>query len=206
MDADASLPLFPLGLVCYPGEPVPLHIFEFRYREMVRVCEDEGRPFGIVYSRDDAWAEVGCTARIRKVLARYEDGRLDIVTEGERRFRVEAVHEIKPYLTADVSDFGPREETVDRRARERAIAQHMRLVEVSGETLRPQLYQGRPLVSYFIARRAGLGLPEQQEVLELPTENERLAYLSRHLERAIPELEGRLELRRRIQSNGHAKP
>ena len=66
---DERLPLFPLGIVLLPGEPVPLHIFEPRYKEMVRVCIDGDRPFGIVYASEEKPADVGCTARIERVAA-----------------------------------------------------------------------------------------------------------------------------------------
>ena len=68
MNPSGRLPLFPLGIVVYPDEPVPLHIFEQRYREMVQLCMAEDRPFGIVYATEDEIAEVGCTARVRRVL------------------------------------------------------------------------------------------------------------------------------------------
>ena len=113
---------FPLGLVLYPGEPLPLHIFEFRYREMARLCLDEGRPFGVVRAADDAIAGVGCTARIRRVLRRFNDGRMDLLCAGETRFRVREVFQDRPYLTAETWSRLPRATTRRRCRRRRASA------------------------------------------------------------------------------------
>ena len=184
---DPLLPLFPLGLVLYPGEPLPLHIFEFRYREMARLCLDEGRPFGVVRAADDAIAGVGCTARIRRVLRRFDDGRMDLLCAGETRFRVREVFQDRPYLTADVEPFaeGDDQTPVPPQTRERVITQHMKLMELFGEPLRPGIYDSAKRVSFLVARNAGFDLDEKQVVLEMTTEAERMDYLAEHFERLI---------------------
>ena len=83
-------PLFPLGLVLLPGELVPLHIFEDRYKQMIGECLDEEREFGILWLADDELKEVGCAARITRVLERFDDGRLNILVEGTTPFRLRA--------------------------------------------------------------------------------------------------------------------
>lgn len=201
-----DLPLFPLGVVLYPGAALPLHIFEYRYRELVRHCLETSEPFGMVLVEDDKMAEVGCLARIERVLKRYDDGRLDIVVRGDERFRISEVRQIKPYLTASVSPFDGAEGMPDSDDRERVITLHMKLLELSGEKLRPSIYEGPKLVSFVVAQNAGLDLARQQEVLELPSEQDRLAYLAEHLEQIIPEVERARERARRIGSNGHFKP
>src|SRR5262245_51929210 len=82
------LPLFPLDVVLYPGQPLPLHIFEDRYKEMIGECLDSKSEFGVVRLKDNAIPNVGCTATITNVVKRYDDGRLDIETTGLRRFEV----------------------------------------------------------------------------------------------------------------------
>ena len=82
-------PLFPLGLVLLPGELVPLHIFEERYKQMIGECLDQEREFGILWLADDELKEVGCAARVTRVLERFEDGRLNILAEGTTPFRME---------------------------------------------------------------------------------------------------------------------
>lgn len=198
------LPLFPLGIVLYPGEPVPLHIFEPRYREMVRICLADDRPFGIVYVSETALAPVGCTARIGRVLTRYDDGRLDIVAMGEQRFRVVEIHRDQPYLTADVEAYACLdEEGVDAEARERVITQHMKLLEMAGETIRPGLYEGAPCVSFIVARNAALELEQKQRLLEIPTENERAAFLIEHFRDMLTRVEHARQVHRLAQGDGH---
>ena len=198
-----ALPLFPLGLVLYPGEAIPLHIFEERYRDLVRYCLETDEPFGIVCMQEDEMARVGCTARIDRVLQRYEDGRLDIVAVGEERFRIEEVTQERLYLTAQVESIEPAEGIADPGARERVITLHMKLLELAGETLRPAIYEGPKRISFVVAQNAGLDLARKQELLELPTEEERLEYLATFLERIIPEVREAKERRRKVQSNGH---
>ncbi|CAM3254082.1 LON peptidase substrate-binding domain-containing protein [Rhodothermus bifroesti] len=200
------LPLFPLGVVLYPGERLPLHIFEPRYRDLIRDCLAQDVPFGIVLAEEGRLARVGSTARITRILARYADGRMDILVTGEERFRIVQLYSDRPYLTADVERIVEPFEAPQHALRERLITQHMRLLELVGQTVRPALYQDVRYLSYVVASNAGLTLEQQQEVLELLTENERLAYLVAHLERLLPQVEQMESVRRRIQSNGHFPP
>ena len=197
------LPLFPLEVVLYPGEQLPLHIFEPRYRALVTRCLEEERPFGIVLAEAGKLAQVGSLARITRVLARYSDGRMDILVTGEDRFRILQLYADEPYLTADVERIVEPWEVPERSLRERLITQHMRLLELVGRTVRPSLYENVRYLSYVIAPNAGLTVQQQQEVLELLTENERVAYLVAHLERLLPQVEQMEAVRRRVQSNGH---
>src|SRR5688572_9431835 len=97
-----SFPLFPLGLVLLPGEAVPLHIFEERYKLMIGECLAEEREFGILWLSDDGLREIGCAARIARVMERFEDGRLNIVAEGTSRFRLLRRVEELAYPAGDV--------------------------------------------------------------------------------------------------------
>jgi ATP-dependent Lon protease len=200
-----DLPLFPLGDVLYPGAALPLHIFEYRYRELVNYCLESKEPFGVVLAEDDKMADVGCLARVDRVLRRYDDGRLDIIAQGESRFRIKEVRQVKAYLTASVHSYETLDNFPEPDDRERVITLHMKLLELTGETLRPSIYEGARLVSYVVAQNAGLDLARKQEVLELRFEQARLAYLANHLEQMIPEVERARERLRVIRSNGHFK-
>ena len=81
-----KIPLFPLGLVMLPDMLLPLHIFEDRYKQMILECTGEDKPFGIVLFDGQSIRSVGCMARITKVIKRYDDGRMDIMTRGSQRF------------------------------------------------------------------------------------------------------------------------
>lgn len=200
-----SLPLFPLGLVLYPRERLPLHIFEERYKELTHYCLEHDTPFGIVFAEDSTLATTGSTARIQEVVTRYDDGRMDILVEGEQRFRLEQVYERESYLTADVEMLDEAEPAMDVALKERVITQHMKLLELAGRTVRPSLYEDVEYLSFVLAQNAGLDTAQKQEVLELDTEAERIRYLIRHFEALIPRIEQREDVRRRIQSNGHFK-
>ena len=198
-----SLPLFPLGLVLYPHERLPLHIFEPRYKDLVGFCVDYDEPFGVVLFEEGEMAEVGCTARVEKVAARYEDGKMDIEVRGERRFRLIEVTQERTYLTANVQLLSDARQSMRSDLKERAITQHMKLLELAGRTVRPSLYQGVDEVSFVMAHNAGLTLQQKQEVLELSGENDRIQYLVSHFEDLIPRVEHLEDVRRKIQSNGH---
>ncbi|MDX1546020.1 MAG: LON peptidase substrate-binding domain-containing protein [Rhodothermales bacterium] len=197
------LPLFPLGLVLYPRERLPLHIFEERYKDLIGGCLRTKQPFGLVFSDEGKLARVGCTALVTDVMETYPDGRMDVLVRGQQRFKVLRVYNDLAYLTADVTVIEEPEEALNRDKQERVITQHMRLLELAGRTVRPSLYQNEVGLSYVIAPNAGLSSEQKQEVLELPTENERIDYLIGHLESLIPQVEKMEDLRRRIQSNGH---
>ena len=201
---DPRLPLFPLGVVLLPGEPIPLHIFEPRYREMVAMCLDADRPFGILYASEEALATVGCTARIRKVVTRYDDGRLDIVAVGEERFRIGTVHRDRPFLTGETEPVTDVAEDDDGAARQQAIARHMKLLELAGETPRPGRYAHVPHVSFVIGRNAGLDLVDKQRLLEMEREGERIRFLAEHLEGLLVRLEKAREFRDLARGDGHA--
>ena len=96
------LPLFPLQLVVFPGSAIPLHIFEDRYREMVGEAEAAGTEFGIVLAKDGGIVNAGCTVLVETVLKRYEDGRFDVLTRGQRRFMIRSLNQDKDYLRGEV--------------------------------------------------------------------------------------------------------
>lgn len=199
-----SLPLFPLNAVLVPGEKLPLHIFEERYREMIRYCRETEEPFGVVFERDDdEIVEIGCAARIDRIVTEYDDGRLDVLTEGQNRFRIVEVYRERVYLTADVEPIEEHRERVRSETRERVITQHMKLMELAGETIRPDIYEGRPRISFVLAPNAGLSLDQKQRLLEMESENERLEFLVRHLADLIPRLSEYQDTRWQVRSDGH---
>ncbi|HEX7287753.1 MAG TPA: LON peptidase substrate-binding domain-containing protein, partial [Candidatus Angelobacter sp.] len=92
------LPIFPLDLVLFPGAPLPLHIFEPRYKEMIAECLEQKKVFGMVRAKENAVAEVGCTAAIVNVIKQYEDGRMDIAARGKQRFSILELNHDRPFL------------------------------------------------------------------------------------------------------------
>ena len=100
---NSLLPIFPLELVLMPGVPLPLHIFEPRYKEMITECLEQKRPFGVVRSSDEGVADIGCTAEIVSVIKKYDDGRMDILARGVDRFEVIEVNEDRSFLQAEIA-------------------------------------------------------------------------------------------------------
>ena len=111
-----DIPLFPLNTVLFPGNTIPLHIFEERYKLMIGECIAEKRPFGVILIREGAEVggtaepvEVGTTARIVEA-QKLDDGKLNVTVIGEQRFRVLGVRRREPYLVGDVEILGLDEE------------------------------------------------------------------------------------------------
>ena len=96
------LPLFPLDVVLLPGTPLPLHIFEPRYKEMIGECIANDAPFGVIRALEEGIAEVGCTAEIITVTKEYPDGRMDLIAEGRKRFEVLELNQERSFLRAEV--------------------------------------------------------------------------------------------------------
>ena len=205
MSEPKNIPVFPLGLVLYPKELLPLHIFEDRYREMIAYCLNEEASFGVLLMQEGKMANVGCEAVIDRVVTTYEDGRMDIIVEGTQRFKVRDLQSSKSYMTADIEKIEEPQEPIQVETRERVITQHMRLLELAGRKVRPNIYQDLDGISFFIAHNVGLSSEQKQQVLEMLTENERIVYLASHLETLIPKVEEYEDVRKKVQSNGHFK-
>ncbi|MGD9075946.1 MAG: LON peptidase substrate-binding domain-containing protein [Desulfobacteraceae bacterium] len=190
MYLETVLPLFPLNLVLMPDMPLPLHIFEERYKKMIRECLDQNREFGIVYISGDEIMQVGCTAKIVKVLKRYEDGEMDIITLGRNRFIIKEVYDGKPYFEAKVLHFDdvPEEESGELLilARE-GIESLKELDRIIGI---PRDYEdlkdlGAKPVSFLVSGSEGLPLEEKQELLEMTSTRERLKSGVRSLQKVL---------------------
>lgn len=199
---EALLPLFPLEVVLFPGTPLPLHIFEPRYKEMIGECLSQQRTFGVVRVVEQGLAEVGCTAEIVTVVKEYPDGRLDLVTEGRRRFEVVRVNQERSFLQAEVLMIDDEPGTPALGERSRAIQLHSELLAIAGAK---QDLSGADtsLLSFYLAGSVPLDLDFKQKLLSLRSEPERLGLLSNYLETIIPNLRRSATARQRAGGNGH---
>ena len=199
----ALIPLFPLDVVLFPGTPLPLHIFEPRYKEMIGECLAEHRTFGVVRAVEQGLAEVGCTAEIVTVVKEYPDGRLDLVTEGRRRFELMSVNQERSFLQAEVlmiedEPGGPSQEETSR-----AIQLHSELLAIGGAA--QDLSAADPsALSFYLAGSLPLDLDFKQKLLALRSEPERLSLLISYFETIIPNLQRAARARQRAGGNGHA--
>lgn len=205
MQSQTILPLFPLQAVVFPGELFPLHIFEERYKVMIQACLDAGPHglFGVHLANAKQLASVGCAVAIAQVSKRYDDGRMDIVTVGRRRYRGGKVLRDSQYLKIEAEFFDDFIEPVDLTLRGRAVALHCRLLELAGKRFSVPVFGDGQSGSYVLAHAAGLEPEEKQRLVELTSENLRLQELVNYYERAIPKALEDHALRARIQLNGH---
>lgn len=198
----ALIPLFPLDVVLFPGTPLPLHIFEPRYKEMIAECLAQNRTFGVVRAIEQGLAEVGCTAEIVTVVKEYPDGRLDLVTEGRKRFELLAVNEERSFLRAEVLMIDDELGTPPQEDTARAIQLHSELLALAGA--QQDLAAGDPsLLSFHLAGSLPLDLDFKQKLLSLRAESERLTLLINYLETLIPNLHRAARAREKAGGNGH---
>jgi Lon protease-like protein len=198
----AFIPLFPLDVVLFPGTPLPLHIFEPRYKEMVAECLAQNRTFGVIRAVEQTLAEVGCTAEIVTVVKEYEDGRLDLVTEGRRRFELLGVNQERSFLQAEVLMIDDEPGAAPKQATDRAIQLHSELLAIAGA--QQDLSAADPsLLSFYLAGSLPLDLDFKQGLLSVRSEGERLSLLIPYLEKLIPNLHRAARARTKAGGNGH---
>jgi len=196
------IPLFPLDVVLFPGTPLPLHIFEPRYKEMVGECLAQNHPFGVVRAVEQGVAEVGCTAEIVTVVKEYEDGRLDIVTEGRRRFEVLQVNQERAFLRAEVLMIDDEPSLPARAEVERATALHSELLAMAGA--QQDLSAADPaMLSFYLAGSLPLDLDFKQKLLSLRSEAERVALLIHYLDQLVPKIRRAALAKQKAGGNGH---
>jgi len=198
-------PLFPLGLVLIPHELVPLHIFEERYKLMIGECIDEDTEFGIVWLSDDGLKEVGCSARVTKVLERFEDGRMNVLVEGTAPFRLLRRIDDLPYPAGDVEPLADDEQREgDAAAIESARKRYADLVaEVTDE--RPEPEALAELDAYGMAATLDVALEAKQMLLELRSERGRLEQLEALFAEALGRIRHAERAAERAQGNGSLK-
>jgi ATP-dependent Lon protease len=191
-----ELGLFPLGIVLLPGERVPLHIFEPRYRELVGECLEEERAFGLVFADEDGVRELGTRAHVDEV-----HGRLNIVVRGGERFRVEKLTQGRSFMTAlvgPVDDDGvqPSQETVAR------AAASFRALATAAEADASDLDETDEQLSFRLAGQVELAAEAKQELLELRSEQRRLELVAELLDTVRAVLIATRELGERAKKNG----
>ena len=199
------LPLFPLSVVLLPATPLPLHIFEDRYKEMMGDIIPARGEFGVVLAKEDGIVNVGCTATVDRVMQRYSDGQLDLVAVGQRRFQVLSIDEEKSYLRAAVEYFNDEEAgEVPLALRQKAIAGYQRLRDIEKPSLIIEPRLESPQLSFQLAQFIS-DLDKRQTVLSLRSEVERLEFLVTILPDYILQREHITLAKRVAPLNGHVK-
>jgi Lon protease-like protein len=212
-EVSSGFPLFPLGIVALPGESVPLHVFEDRYKRMIERCmgAEPGSPereFGIVWLSDEELKQIGCACEVERVLERMDDGRLNILARGTRPFRLLERQDDLPY-PAGVVEFltdeenGPEADTDDV-AGASARELYVELVEQATDRQLSAEEVGA-MDAYGMAGTVEFGTDAKQELLELRSESARLRLLALLLRAAIKRLELIDRAQTRAQSNGKVR-
>lgn len=204
---DLLLPLFPLEVVLFPGQRLPLHIFEDRYKKMIGEClaGEASKEFGVVLSKDNAIVNVGCTAEITGVTRQYPDGRMDITTLGRRRFEVLFVDESREYLRAAAQFF--QDEDVKEPppiAKQIKDLQHQVMQLIPHEEDEPAPEASLPL-SFRVSGPLPLDLDFRQMLLALRSEPERLERLLEYLQQLLPRLRLASHARAKAGGNGQCR-
>ena len=197
------LPLFPLDVVLFPGTPLPLHIFEPRYKEMIGECIEQKKLFGVIRVRENNLADVGCTAEIVAVTKRYDDGRMDIVTQGRERFELLEVNQERAFLRGEVLYVSDEPEQPTAQERERAIELHRDILALA--SAQQHLTDGNePPLSYQLAGSLPLDLDFKQQLLGLRSEGERIRAVIQYFGNILPNLRRTVTIRQKAGGNGHA--
>lgn len=198
------IPIFPLGVVVFPGEQLNLHIFEPRYKQLIRECFDQKKPFGIPTVLGDQLKDFGTLVGVASIQHEYDDGKMDITTTGLSVFRMlEVVKQIPDKLySGAIVNYPPNEEVIlpdTASVIAQAIRELHRLLGVNKPFTKPDEY----LTSYDMAHHAGMNVEEEYEMLQLMRENQRLEFLRRHLSKVLPVVKDMEKLKEKIKLNGH---
>ncbi len=212
------LPLFPLEVVLLPEEPLPLHIFEDRYKRMIGDClkakaEESGQQqFGVVLAKDRAVQAVGCSARIINLTRKYADGRMDIFTVGARRFEVLVTNPddtSTPYLRAGVEFFDDEagQDTPAEMEADHAIELFQKAMRKLHKSADMPIHLPKPYryLSFRIAAALPLDLDFKQELLSVRNEAERLREVREAIEVLIPQIDMVRKTRNKAGGNGNAR-
>jgi Lon protease-like protein len=199
-----DFPLFPLGIVALPGEVVPLHIFEERYKTMIERCLADESEFGIVWLSDDGLREVGCACEITEVVERDDEDRLNILTRGTRPFRLLEREDHLPYPAGEVEFLSDREEAADGSLAALARETYAELVQRATDN-RPEPLELAKMGAYDMAATVDFGLDAKQGLLDLRSENARLRLVTRLFRAAMKRIEFVSHAQARARSNGKVR-
>lgn len=198
------IPLFPLSVVVFPGEVLNLHIFEPRYRQLIKDCHEQKKSFGIPVVLNDEMKDWGTLTSVTEIVKVYDNGDMDIVTRGEEVFRIlETIPEIPEKLYKGAIVNYPPNVNNGRKHLMKKVLTSARLLHQLLNIQKDFKKDDEELTAYDIAHHVGLSLEQEYELLELMDELHRQEYLKRHLHRTIPVIAEMQKLREKIKMNGH---
>ncbi|MCW3114609.1 MAG: hypothetical protein JWR18_3005 [Segetibacter sp.] len=200
------IPIFPLGIVVFPGEDLNLHIFEPRYKQLITDCFADAKPFGIPTVLKNGLSERGTLVEVKEIVEVYDDGKLDIKTKGISLFRIlEVVKSIPEKLYSGAIVNYPVNEENKNVLLLRKVMSNIKDLHAVLKLKKDFKKPDDQLLSYDIAHHVGLSLEEEYEFAGLLREDQRLEYLKRHLMKVLPVVNEMEVLKDRIKLNGHFK-
>jgi uncharacterized protein len=200
------IPIFPLGLVVFPGEQLNLHIFEPRYKQLINECHTGNKPFGIPAVINNQVVNIGTLVQVVEITQVYDDGKMDIKTQGLQVFDIiEVIKEIPDKLYSGAIVTYPVNNMAGNGRLLQKVLDGIRQLHKALNVQKDFKKPDAELYSYDIAHHAGLSLQEENELLGLQNELQRLEYLKRHLGKVLPVVSEMESLKDRIQLNGHFK-
>lgn len=200
------IPIFPLGIVVFPGEELNLHIFEPRYKQLITDCFAENRPFGLPTMFPAGLSESGTSVIVKEIVEVYDDGKMDIKTTGLTIFRIlEVVKTIPDKLYSGAIVNYPQNDEKVNSVLVKVVLNAIRELHSILKLNKDFKKADEDLLSYDLAHHAGLSLVEEYEFAGLLREDQRLEYLKRHLKKVLPVVSEMEILKDRIKLNGHFK-
>lgn len=200
------IPIFPLSIVVYPHEDLNLHIFEPKYKQLIKECFDQKKPFGIPVVIDSKVAEMGTLMEITEISKTYRNGEMDIKTRGTKVFRIlEVINEIPEKIYSGAIVTYPRNHEHGKRILIDKVVAAARELHKLLDVKKPLKKNEDDLWSYDIAHTVGLSLKEEYELLSFMNELHRQEYLKRHLAKVLPVVAEMELLKEKIKLNGHFK-
>ncbi len=200
------IPIFPLGIVVYPGEELNLHIFEPRYKQLIQDIQLSKKPFGVPAIINSNVSEIGTLVELVEVTETYDNGEMDIKTRGLEVFRIlEVIKQLPDKLYSGAIVNYPENEVKGNRLLMTKVVAAVRELHTVLKVNKSFKKPDEELWSYDVAHHAGLSLQEEYELLQLMHELQRQEYLKQHIIKVLPVVSEMETLKDRIQLNGHFK-
>ena len=200
------IPIFPLGIVVYPGEELNLHIFEPRYKQLIQDSKENKKPFGIPAVINNIVSEMGTLMELVEIKEIYDNGEMDITTRGTKVFRIlEVVKSIPDKIYSGAIVNYPQNYANGNRALMEKVIAGVRQLHTILKVNKSFKKSDEDLWSYEVAHHAGLSVNEEYDLLQLMHELQRQEYLKQHLLKVLPVVTEMEILKDRIQLNGHFK-
>ena len=203
----SKVPIFPLNLVVFPYSKYPLHIFENRYKKMIQKCLDNDEGFGIIAKIGEDISSIGSYVTILKILKKYITGEMDIIVKAQKRFHIlDYVIGTDGYYIADVEEYPDFDSEIDNNLLEELQTRFEQILDKINYHLEETFwknYYSTNVKSFKLAEKSGLSLEQQQTLLSIQNENERLSFLLEYFENVDKNLSENTAQRNIVLGNGY---